>query len=115
MIVPRFQAPEAEGVPRRSASPDFAPPPGLVSALRGAVAEALADSGRSPALLPAVQEFVRYAKESGLRVESGIIVLKQLWESFPEAQRATPTAANALRDALITLSINEYFADVDAS
>ncbi len=115
MSVPRFQAPEADRVPCRTASPDFAPPPGLVSALRGAVAEALADSGRSPALLPAVQGFVRHAKASGLRVEGGIIVLKQLWESFPEAQRATPTAANALRDALITLSINEYFADVDAS
>jgi hypothetical protein len=62
-----------------------------------------------PELRRAIQRSGESARESGLRAEQLIILLKEAWHELPEARRAPHRGADDVLARVITLCIDQYY------
>lgn len=81
-----------------------------LTALRSAVQAQLRGERPESALQRAIQLLCAEAHRSGLRVEQLLVTLKQAWASLPEVERLLPTPRATVREHLIAMCIEEFYA-----
>jgi hypothetical protein len=81
-----------------------------VDALRNALATHRQASDPCHGLRPIAQRLTQHAKANGMRAEHVIVLVKRLWEAVPEGRRLEPASGKALRERLISMCIDDYYA-----
>jgi hypothetical protein len=87
---------------------------GLHEQLRGALRLALDDADRGGdasmgELRTTIRRACQSARESGLRAEQLLIIVKEVWRELPEARHVPHSDADDVLARVITLCVNEYY------
>jgi hypothetical protein len=98
---------------RSAPEPSPVLPQSTLDAVRAAILAHLAKPAEgTDTLHDALRRMAREANANQVRAEQLIVAFKQLWATMPELQNASDRQARSrLLERLITLCINEYYAD----